>query len=28
VLALRDQPLGALIRPLKPRPVDVFVPSA
>ena len=27
VLALREQPLGALIRPLAARPVDVFVPG-
>jgi tyramine---L-glutamate ligase len=28
VLALREQPLGALIRPLAPKPVDVIVPGA
>jgi tyramine---L-glutamate ligase len=28
VLALRQQPLGALIRPLTPKPVDVVVPGA
>jgi predicted ATP-grasp superfamily ATP-dependent carboligase len=27
VLALREQPLGALIRPLAPKPIDVIVPS-
>ena len=27
VLALREQPLGALIRPLAPKPVAVFVPD-
>ncbi|HEX6840012.1 MAG TPA: ATP-grasp domain-containing protein [Stellaceae bacterium] len=28
VLALREQPLGALIRPLAAKPLDVFVPGA